>query len=234
MTVNSGIEWTDNTYNPWMGCLKVSPGCAQCYMYRDQQRYGNDPKVIRRAAPATFNAPLKWREPAKVFTCSWSDFFIEQADEWRDDAWSIIKRTPHLTYQILTKRPQNIHDRLPDDWESGYPNVWLGVSVETPKYLWRIVALEEIPVRVRFVSYEPALMFVDFTPYTPVIQWIISGGESGYTPRPAQAQWFRDLHETCVKYGIAHFHKQNGGRKKIEHSWGGCKIDGMEYKEFPA
>src|SRR3990172_778380 len=123
----TGISWTDATYNPWYGCLKVSPGCKQCYMYRDMERYGKDPKVVTRAKPATFNSPLKWTEPQRVFTCSWSDYFIEQADEWRDEAWDIIRRTPHLTYQILTKRPENIFDRLPADWGNGWPNVFLSV-----------------------------------------------------------------------------------------------------------
>ncbi len=233
MTVNSNIEWTDNTWNPWRGCLKVSPGCAQCYMYREQLRYGNDPRVVVRASPATFKVPLKWTNPLKVFTCSWSDFFIEQADAWRDEAWDIIRSTPHLTYQILTKRPENIKDMLPDDWGGGWPNVWLGVSVETPKYLWRIEGLSEIEAVVRFVSYEPALAAVDFTAYTPVLKWIISGGESGYHPRPANQNWFRAVRDMCARYGVAYFHKQNGGSRKIDGSYGGHLIDGQEYRQFP-
>ena len=113
MAENSKIQWTDHTWNPWQGCRKVSPGCLNCYMYRDKKRYGQDPATVVRSKPPTFNKPLKWHDPAKVFVCSWSDFFIEDADEWRDDAWEIMRRTPHLTYQILTKRPRNIKDRLP-------------------------------------------------------------------------------------------------------------------------
>lgn len=233
MGKQTGIDWTDHTWNPWVGCIKVSLGCANCYMYRDQVRYGNDPKRIHRTARSTFSAPLAWKESARVFTCSWSDFFIEAADEWRDEAWSIIRRTPHLTYQILTKRPQNIKDRLPDDWENGYPNVWLGVSVETSKYLWRIESLDEVPAYIKFVSYEPALGAVDFTPYTPVIQWIIGGGESGPNARPVNLDWFRDVRDMCRKYGIAYFHKQNGGNKRIDGHWGGDELDGMRHKEFP-
>jgi protein gp37 len=231
---NSAIEWTDNTWNPWVGCLKVSPGCKQCYMYRDQERYGNDPRAIRRTAPATFDAPLKWSKPEKVFTCSWSDFFIERADAWRDEAWSIIRRTPHLTYQVLTKRPENISGRLPDDWDDGWPNVWLGVSVENSDYLWRLEALADIPARVRFVSYEPALGPVDFSAYAPVLlHWIISGGESGYAPRPANPEWFLSVREQCERSGIAHFHKQNGGSRKVDGAWGGRELDGKIYHNFP-
>lgn len=233
MGKNSNIEWTDSTWNPWYGCLKVSPGCKQCYMYRDMDRYGRDPKVVTRAKAATFNAPQHWTEPQKVFTCSWSDFFIEQADEWRDDAWWIIKQTPHLTYQVLTKRPENITGRLPDDWGEGYPNVWLGVSVESPIYLPRIGILSETPAVVHFVSYEPALTYVDFTSYSNQIDWLISGGESGYKPRPADLDWFRRTRDHCNLDEIAFFHKQHGGSKKIEGVWGGRTLDGRTWDEFP-
>jgi Protein of unknown function (DUF5131) len=126
------IEWTNASWNPWQGCRKVSPGCKYCYMYRAKERYGQDPTVVRRSK-TTFTAPLTWtppRVPWRVFTCSWSDFVIEEADAWRDEAWDVIRRTPHLTYQVLTKRPERLAGRLPwttDPW----PHVWLGVSVET-------------------------------------------------------------------------------------------------------
>lgn len=234
MGLNTSIEWTDSTWNPHYGCLKVSPGCKQCYMYRDMERYGRNPKVVTRAKPATFNAPLKWTEPQRVFTCSWSDFFIEQADDWRDEAWDIIRRTPHLTYQILTKRPEDIKDRLPDDWgDWGYPNVWLGVSIESPKYLWRLEALEDIRSIVRFISYEPALEYVDFSAYSPIVDWIISGGESGYQPRPANLDWFRQTRDDCQKYSVKFFHKQHGGSRKIDGVWGGRILDGRTWDEFP-
>lgn len=236
MGQTTGIEWTDATWNPWQGCLKVSPGCKQCYMYRDKARYGQDPKVVVRSSPATFNAPLKWTEPRRVFTCSWSDFFIDLADAWRDDAWEIIRRTPRLTYQILTKRPENIKDRLPADWGAGWPNVWLGVSVESPEYFYRIITLSDILARVRFVSYEPALKVVDFQPALAMgwIDWLISGGESGYSPRPASLDWFRQARDDCQKWGVAYFHKQHGGSKKIDGVWGGRVLDGRTWDEFPA
>lgn len=102
MAQESKIQWTDGTWNPWHGCIKVSEGCKFCYMYRDKDRYGLDPTDVQRSK-SNFRDPLKWKEPKKVFTCSWSDFFIEQADEWRAEAWEIIKNTPHLTYQILSQ-----------------------------------------------------------------------------------------------------------------------------------
>ena len=93
MGMNSKIEWTDATWNPWQGCHKVSPGCENCYMFREKTAYGQDPDVVVRSKLPTFNLPLKLKEPQKVFTCSWSDFFIQEADPWREDAWDIIDRT---------------------------------------------------------------------------------------------------------------------------------------------
>lgn len=235
MGENSKIQWTDNTWNPFIGCLKISPGCQKCYMYRDQTRYGNDPKEVRRSK-TKFDEPLKWKEPAKVFTCSWSDFFIEHADEWRPEAWDIIRATPHLTYQILTKRVGNIATRLPADWGNGWPNVWLGVSVESPRYHYRVIELSDIPARVRFVSYEPALALVDFAPALSSgwIDWLVSGGESGHDPRPANVDWFRQARDDCRKFNVPFFHKQHGGCRMIDGAWGGRLLDGRTWDEFPS
>ena len=159
----SNISWTMATWNPWRGCRKVSPGCKNCYMFRDQTRYGQDPSIVTRSK-TTFNAPLKWKEPTLIFTCSWSDWFIEEADAWRAEAWDIIRRTPHHTYQILTKRPERMVEHLPADWGDGWSNVWMGVSVESQQYAdKRIPELLEIPARVRFLSVEPMLGPIDFT-----------------------------------------------------------------------
>jgi protein gp37 len=200
-------------------------------------RYSNDPAKIVRASFQTFTAPKKWKEPQLIFTCSWSDWFIEQADEWRAEAWQIVRNTPHHTYQILTKRPENIFDRLPRDWGNGYPNVWLGVSVENQDYIHRAEELATIPARVRFISYEPALGPVDFTPVLPFFQWVISGGESGfkdtYIPRPADPAWFQSVRDQCADHGVAYFHKQNGGTRRIEGTWGGNVLDGLVHNEFP-
>jgi len=154
MAQTTGISWTDATWNPWHGCRKISAGCKYCYMFRDKERYGQDPTVVMRSK-SNFNDPLKWamdteqigflpgkdKEPSafvgmKIFTCSWSDFFIQEADEWRADAWNIIRDTPEFTYQILTKRPERIMECLPPDWGRGYENVWLGVSVEDKEKLF--------------------------------------------------------------------------------------------------
>lgn len=165
MAQNSKIEWTEATWNPWYGCTKVSPGCKFCYMYREMVRYGRDPRIVTRSK-TKFSDPLKWvragKAPQFCFTCSWSDFFIEAADEWRPEAWKIISDTPEITYQILTKRPELVRDRLPADWGDGYENVWLGVSAENQEYAdERIPLLLKIPAAVRWVSAEPLLGPID-------------------------------------------------------------------------
>jgi protein gp37 len=157
MAKNSNIGWTEDTWNPIQGCKKVSPGCKNCYMYTEKSRYGQDPSVVVRSKPATFNAPLKWKDPTLIFTCSWSDWFIEEGDEHRAEMWDIVRRTPQHTYQILTKRAHRIKDHLPEDWGDGWPNVWLGVSVENQDEVWRLNELFKVPAVVRFASFEPLL-----------------------------------------------------------------------------
>lgn len=211
MGENSAIEWTDNTWNPWIGCRKVSQGCKHCYMYRDQERYGNDPRTVKRTADATFYKPLKWKDKARVFTCSWSDFFIEDADEWRGEAWGVIRDTPHLTYQILTKRPENIAVRLPADWGDGYPNVWLGVSVESDDVMGRVVDLTRVPAIVHFVSFEPLLGPIMRWLWLRDVEWAIVGGESGPQARAMNERWAQDIINVCQREGIPVFVKQLGG-----------------------
>lgn len=157
MARGTKISWCTSTWNPWRGCTKVTKACDHCYMFRDQRRYGRDPEIVVRAAPATFNSPLKWDDPELVFTCSWSDWFHIDADPWRNEAWDIIRRTPQHTYMILTKRPGRIHRCLPADWGEGWPNVWLGVSIEDAAVLHRADQLRKIPAALRFISAEPLL-----------------------------------------------------------------------------
>ena len=234
MTQNSKIEWTSDTWNPWQGCFKISNGCRYCYMYRDKRKYGQNPAKVIRSAKATFEAPLKKLKGPLVFVCSWSDFFIEQADEWREEAWDVIRNTPHLIFQILTKRPHLIHDRLPDDWGDGWPNVWLGVTVEDRDAKWRACELRDIPAYLRFISHEPMLEPINMK-YRPDFKWVITGGESGYRDqwRPAQVEWFRKVRDNCLLQGVAYFHKQNGGNRMIGGAFGGRKYDQMTWSQFP-
>ena len=239
---NTGIEWTDHSWNPWHGCTKVSPGCAHCYMYRDKERYGLDPEKVVRSLPSTFRAPLKWRDPARVFTCSWSDFFHLEADVWRDEAWDIIRETPHLTYQILTKRVERIEDCLPDDWGEGWRNVWLGVSVENQRHVTRIHALYRVPAALRFVSAEPLLGPVDLSVPDPslsyqtpceAVDWVIVGGESGPDARPMALDWARALRDECTAAGVPFFLKQLGGWPDAR-AHDKAVLDGARHVECPS
>lgn len=222
--IDSKIQWTDHTWNPWHGCIKVSEGCKFCYMYRDKERYGQDPTTVLKSK-TKFNEPYQWKDTAKVFTCSWSDFFIKEADLWRPEAWKIIKNTPHLTYQILTKRPERIIDCLPLDWGDGYDNVWLGVSVENQNNIDRIVALGEIKTIISkfktFASIEPLIGPIAFDDSIVLsyefenLDWVIVGGESGnetgkYQYRPCDLEWIKSIINQCKDSKVPVFMKQMG------------------------
>lgn len=243
MGKDSRIEWTEATWNPWIGCHKVSPGCKNCYAERlVEGLQGGDFGTLRRTVPSTFDAPRKWKTPLTIFTCSISDFFHPDADRWRPEAWDVIRMSSHHTFQVLTKRPERIPEALPKDWGDGWPNVWLGVSVESQTYDWRIAQLAEVPAKTRFLSCEPLLgpIDLDFDPgcfWLRGIHWVISGGESGPANRvrPADPSWFLDLRDQCQEAGVAFFHKQNGGSRKCKchQSWGCRVLEGRTWDEFP-
>lgn len=239
MAQESKIEWCSATWNPWHGCIKVSEGCKYCYMYRDKERYGLDPTIVKRSK-STFKDPLKWNEPRLVFTCSWSDFFIEEADEWRAEAWEIIKQTPHLTYQILTKRPERILQCLPEDWKEGYKNVWLGISAENQDtFDKRMLIFQGVRARKKFVSFEPLLgpIKVGALMHANYIDWAIIGGESGndtgrYKYRPCEPHWISHLIRTCQMFEIPVFVKQMGTH--IAKHLGLKSRHGNNMSEWPA
>jgi protein gp37 len=235
MAQSTAIEWTDATVNFWRGCQKVSPGCAHCYMFADQRRHGLDPEVVVRCSDSTFFAPVrarKWRAlptGSMVFTCSWSDFFHEAADEWRPEAWEVIRQRDDLIWQVLTKRPENVADRLPEDWGDGWGNVWMGVSIENRRWVGRADVLRQTPAEVRFISAEPLLGPLDGLDLTG-IDWLIAGGESGPGHRRVDADWVRDLRDRCADEGVAFFFKQWGG---IRPKSGGRERAGRVWDEMP-
>lgn len=244
------IQWTDETVNFWIGCKKCSPGCKFCYMYRNQTAYGKEPSEVRRTSYSTFSQARNWSTPKRIFTCSYSDFFIDQADDWRDDAWEEIRDTPQHQWQILTKRPERIKHCLPSDWgESGYNNVWLGVSVENQDYMHRVDVLLNIPAAVRFISVEPLLAPVSFKSHDSEIlskiDWVIIGGESGwetgqYRYRKCEIEWIESIINECAEYGTKVFVKQLGtdlaNRLKLKDKFGGDMDEWQEslrVREFP-
>lgn len=229
MAQNSKIEWTDHTFNPWMGCTNVSPGCDHCYAEAWAARFGlvewgNAPR--KKKSAAGWREPVKWNAagPAfeaehgrrqRVFCASLADAFDNQVDPaWRTELFDLIRNTASLDWLLLTKRPQNIAKMLPADWGSGYPNVWLGATTENQtEYDRRWPLLAAIPAVVRFVSYEPALgpVILPATGTSP--DWVICGGES---PQPKcearimQPEWAREMRDRCEVFGIAFFFKQWG------------------------
>jgi protein gp37 len=195
------ISWTKATWNPWHGCTKVSEGCDNCYMFTAKRRYGQDPEKVVRSK-TKFRDPLKWKDPTVIFTCSWSDFFHKDADAWREEAWEIIRATPHHTYQILTKRPGRMFRHLPLDWGDGYPNVWLGTTIENQDQMHRAWRLGDTPARVRFISAEPLLSRLSFINANGQnalerIDWVICGGESGPGFREMDLAWAFDVLAQC-------------------------------------
>jgi protein gp37 len=209
---NTKIQWTEATWNPWHGCQKVSPGCKFCYMYRDKERYGQDATTVLRSK-TMFKQPLKWEEPKIIFTCSWSDWFIEEADQWRDEAWEIIQKTPQHTYQILTKRPERIEDHLPDFFNE-LQNVWIGVSVESQQQVDRIAYLNDLPC-ITFASFEPLIGEIDWNENMDLLDWCIIGGESGndtgrYRYRPMELEWVEKLVKNAQVNNVKCFVKQLG------------------------
>lgn len=221
MAEKSNIQWTDATWNVARGCSKVSPGCKYCYMMRDGEKFGYDGTKVERTK-TVFNLPLKLNTPSRIFTCSLTDFFHPEIDSFRDDAWAIIRKCPQHTFQILTKRPQRINDCLPEDWGNGYPNVQLGVSIESEEYLYRADELRDLPYLVKkYISMEPLLGPIDFKRYLfkqeyPIeVDWVIVGGESGndkgkWLYRPCEIWWMRNIVEACHGYDIPVFVKQMG------------------------
>lgn len=240
MGEHTNISWTDSTWNCWQGCRKVSPGCQHCYAEAlVENRMGRSFRDVRRSQAATFNAPLRWKRGRRIFTCSISDFFIEEADGWRDDAWEVIRRTPQHTYQILTKRPERILDHLPGDWDHnhGWPHVWLGTSVETQRYAdLRVPQLLKVPAKIHFLSCEPLLGPLDLRPFlisappdVDPVGWVIVGGESGPNFRVMDLDWARRIHGQCETAGVPFFFKQRSALRPESDP----RLDGRDWKEMP-
>lgn len=233
MTENSKIEWTDHTFNPWIGCQKVSPGCDHCYAEAMMDhRFG---KVEwgahgerKRTSGANWKHPLRWNSQAcetgtrqRVFCASLGDIFDNQVPkEWRADLFQLIAVTPELDWQLLTKRPENIGKMLPaaivglEPWP--WRNVWLGTTAEDQEHYdrrWGI--LSKIPAAIHFVSFEPALGPLVLPTGSRLPDWIICGGESGNGARYMKPRWARNLRDECQELGISFFMKQMTGKKPI-------------------
>lgn len=245
---NSKIEWTDHTFNPWIGCTKVSTGCVNCYaefrmdIRLKKVKWGPGHARVR-TSDDYWAQPLRWNKAAKaagerhrVFCASLADVFDTVVPpEWRNDLWSLIEATPNLDWLLLTKRHRymlDVIDRI------GLPaNVWLGVSVENQEMAnARIPALIQIHDHIRFLSMEPLLGPVDLSPWLnepikPMINWVIVGGESGPRARPMKPAWVDEIHRDCAASRTPFFFKQWGG---VNKSSTGRILHGQTYSEMPA
>jgi len=242
MAESSIIAWTDNTFNPWMGCVKVSPGCAHCYAETlTKNRMGLHlwgAKAARQVtSPSNWKKPVAWNCEAerdgqrkRVFCASLCDVMEDHptAAATRPRLWDLIRSTPWLDWQLLTKRPENYAGNLPADWGDGWPNVWLGTSIESNEYLGRADILRQVPATVRFISYEPAL-----GPLTDIdlsgIDWLIVGGESGSNFRLMDHAWARDARAKCGAAGTAFFFKQSSAYRTEM----GIELDGQIVRNYP-
>src|SRR3569833_1383063 len=171
MGAKTEISWTDHTFNPWAGCVKISPACDHCYAESDTKRYGfakwgkDEPR--RRTSAAYWKHLEKWNRAAmdagerrRVFIGAWCDImeFNQQLDEIRADLWPRIEMLTNLDLLLLTKRPQNFRRKLPVQWlTSPRPNVWGMTTVESAEYMWRIDQLRDTPFAIRGLSVEPLL-----------------------------------------------------------------------------
>jgi protein gp37 len=241
------IAWTDHTFNIAWGCMKVSPGCKHCYAetLSANPRFGGDtrptvwgPNSDRRTfGPEHWHNPVKWNRAAavsgtrhRVFSSSMCDVFEDHPtiDAERAKLWTLIDATPHLDWQILTKRADRIAANLPPHWGAGWPNVWLGVSIENNDYVSRADHLRAVNAAVRFISYEPALGPLDALNLDG-IDWLIFGGESGPGYRPMDVQWARDIRARCEAAGTAFFFKQSAAPRTEM----GTTLDGQLVRAYP-
>ena len=240
MADTSGIEWTEATWNPTTGCTKVSRGCQNCYAETLSKRL-KAMKLVKYRNNFAFtqhenevDLPLRWKRPRKIFVNSMSDLFHEGAG--KDFVWrcflTMVRAHWHV-YQILTKRPERMRE-FSRAFEAGAKSmipdhIWMGVSVEDNRTVWRIDELRHVRCHVRFVSFEPLLEGIDDVDLRG-IDWAIIGGESGRRYRAVDEAWVRGLIEQCAGQGVKVFFKQWGGPRPKS---GGREIDGRTYDQFP-
>jgi protein gp37 len=243
----SAIEWTDATWNPVTGCTKVSPGCKFCYAERLTKRFGRQEFSDVTVHPDRLDLPLRWRAPRLIFVNSMSDLFHDRVPlAFVDEVFDVMARAEHHVFQVLTKRPERLvaWHREHHGGRALRSHIWLGVSVESAPYVWRVDKLRQVDVPVRFISAEPLLGPLTALDLTG-IAWVITGGESGGTParalverdaaggwqpKPTALQWVRALRDQCQAAGVAFFHKQWGGPRPTS---GGRMVDGREWSAYP-
>ena len=231
----SKIEWTDATWNPTTGCSKISPGCRHCYAERMAKRlkamgvkkYTNGFQIT--AHEATLDIPLHWKKPKKIFVNSMSDLFHEDIPEvFVQKVFRVMEQAYWHQFQILTKRSRYLLKLSPKiKWTK---NIWMGVSVESSAYNYRIEHLRQTNAHIKFLSLEPLL-----GPLSNLnlqgIDWVIVGGESGTGARPMFQEWVIDIKSQCLAAKIPFFFKQWGG---VQKKRAGRELEGKTWNSIPS
>lgn len=207
-------------WNPWHGCRKLSEGCRHCYVYSMDELHGKDSSAISRNRD--FDLPLRTRRNgtyvlppgSTVGTCFTSDFLLEEADAWRAEAWTMMRRRSDLHFFLLTKRIHRLAACLPPDWGEGYPNVTVGCTVENmDRAAFRLPLYKEAPIRHKVLACSPLLEPLDLLPWLgPWLKEVSVGGESGLGARPCVYDWVLDLRRQCMERGVAFRFWQTGSR----------------------
>ncbi len=238
MAQKSDIEWTDATWNPVTGCIKVGPGCDHCYAERFAERWRGVPNhpyeqgFDLRLWPHRLAQPAAWKKPRMIFVNSMSDLFQKEIDRsFIDQVFEAMESADWHVYQVLTKRSSLMRKYVRDRY-AGKPvprHIWLGVSVEDGAHTSRIGHLLGINSEARFISFEPLLGSVGDIDLTG-IAWAIVGGESGPGARPMRRDWAIEIRDICQRDGVEFFFKQWGGPRPKS---GGRELEGMEWNGFP-
>ena len=207
-------------WNPWHGCRKLSAGCKHCYVYRIDERHQRDSREVKMTQ--NFRLPVlrkhdgSFRIPpgCLVATCFSSDFFIEEADTWRGEAWAMIRERSDLRFFMITKRIDRFHEQLPQDWGKGYANVSIGCTVENQEMAQnRLPVFLAAPIRRKTIICEPLLGEIDLSPYLDGrVGQVIVGGESGPKARPCHFAWVLGLREQCIEHNVSFRFRQTGAK----------------------
>ena len=206
-------------WNPWHGCRRYSEGCKNCYVYRRDESVGKDPSVVQKNAG--FNLPIaknrrgeyKIHSGSLLYTCMTSDFFVEEADAWREEIWNMMRLRPDVDFMIITKRIVRFPECIPADWGEGYPNVFFCCTIENQRQ-WdmRYPVFLGLPMAKKFIACEPLLSDIDMGMLDRSIQQVLVGGESGRDARICDYHWVLHIRSQCVERGVPFYFKQTGAR----------------------
>lgn len=207
-------------WNPWHGCHKWSAGCMNCYIYRMDSKHGVDSSLVVKTK--SFDLPVRKKRNGDykvgageiVYTCFSSDFFVEDADEWRDEAWKMIRNRPDLHFLMITKRIHRLQAVIPDDWGEGYANVTICCTIENQACAdYRLPIYRAAPIKHKMIVCEPLLSAIDFSPHLgDWVELVMVGGESGNTARTCHYDWVLGIRRQCVEHGIPFHFRQTGAR----------------------